>query len=238
MRFYRSINKIKALTFDLDDTLYDNRPYLVQAETALINTIKQIDGLQDVQLNEYNQIKRDILLDDPEIYHDVFVWRVTATRRFLKLKGVTDKHRIDKIADDAINNFVIWRNKITVPQQSLNVLATLANRYPMVVITNGNVDINQIGLGQYFQCSLRGGPDGRSKPFPEIFQLAAKKLTLPTADIMHIGDHLYADVQGAINSGMQSCWLNMFNDNIYHHPDARILPHVEITELPELNHLL
>ena len=58
----------------------------------------------------------------------------------------------------------------------------------MGVITHGNVEIAKIGLGDYFQFSLRGGPDGRSKPFPEIFELASQKLNVPAHHILHVGD--------------------------------------------------
>ncbi len=32
MRFYRPVGQISALTFDLDDTLYDNRPVISRTE--------------------------------------------------------------------------------------------------------------------------------------------------------------------------------------------------------------
>ncbi|MCX8660778.1 HAD-IA family hydrolase [Gilliamella sp. B2772] len=105
-------------------------------------------------------------------------------------------------------------------------------------MTNGNVDVNKIGLGDYFQFSLRGGPDGRSKPFPEIFDLAAKKLSIPNKYILHVGDNLETDVNGAINNDYLSCWINIFEQDIYHLTDARCLPHIEISRLIELDNLL
>ena len=35
MQFYRSFRSPKALTFDLDDTLYDNHPVILRAEQAM-----------------------------------------------------------------------------------------------------------------------------------------------------------------------------------------------------------
>ena len=35
MQFFRPINKVKAMTFDLDDTLYNNEPIIRKAEKAL-----------------------------------------------------------------------------------------------------------------------------------------------------------------------------------------------------------
>lgn len=238
MHFYRSLNSIKALTFDLDDTLYDNTPFMVQAVDQMMITITKVDGLQNVQLVEYNQIKQDLLKEQPEIYHDVLTWRSESIRKLLRLKGIKDTTIIENITDDAMNNFVFWRNKVIVPQASLDTLAILADKYPLAVITNGNADINKIGLADYFQFSLRGGADALSKPFTDIFTLAAKQLNLPAENILHVGDNITADVQGAVNSGMQACWINITKMDIYQQPEARVLPHFEIKELSELNNLL
>lgn len=238
MHFYRSLSPIKALTFDLDDTLYDNGPFLTKAVEQMMAVITQIDGLQNVELKEYNQVKQDVLIAQPQIYHDVLVWRMEAIRALLRLKGIKDKAIIEKIIEDAMNSFIFWRNKVVVPQASLDTLAILAKKYPLAVITNGNADINKIGLSDYFQFYLRGGEDGLSKPFTDMFITAAKQLNLPAEQILHVGDNLTADVQGAINSGMQACWINIPQINIYQQSDARVLPHVEINQLSELKNLL
>lgn len=238
MHFYRSLNSIKGLTFDLDDTLYDNGPFLKQAELHMMQTINQVDGLQQVQLTDYNHVKRQVLIEQPDIYHDVLQWRAESIRQLLRAKGLNDRTVIDRITVDAMDNFVFWRNKVVVPQESLDILAKLAEKYPLAVITNGNADINKIGLKDYFQFYLRGGADGLSKPFADMFVSAAKRLNVPAQHILHVGDHIIADVQGAINGGMQACWLNITNLDIYQLPEARVLPHIAINRLSELNNLL
>lgn len=238
MYFYRSLNPIKALTFDLDDTLYDNSPFMAKAETVLMDVLKQHESLQNIQLVDFNRVKRNVLIDEPDIYHDVLIWRVAAIRRFLMLNGITDNGTLEQITDQAMDEFVIWRNKITVPIETLNTLNTLAQKFPLAVITNGNADIAKIGLEQYFQFSLRGGADGLSKPYHDMFTLASHRLNMPLNHILHIGDNLYADVQGAINSGMQACWINESGTDLYQQRLARVVPHIEITQLSELNNLL
>ncbi|RKS87661.1 putative hydrolase of the HAD superfamily [Orbus hercynius] len=238
MHVYRSLNPIKALTFDLDDTLYDNGPYLAQAVDQMMAAITQVDGLNNVQLAQYNQVKQGILTEQPDIYHDVFTWRAESIRQLLRLNGIKDSTMVEKITDQAMDHFVFWRNKVVVPKASLDVLAGLAEKYPLAVITNGNADIEKIGLAPYFQFSLRGGADGLSKPYPDMFQLATSKFGIAADNIMHVGDHLEADVQGAINGGMQACWINLAKVDIYQHTQARVLPHIEINQLSELNNLL
>lgn len=41
MKFYRRIEPIKAMTFDLDDTLYDNHPVIVRMERELLTWLQQ-----------------------------------------------------------------------------------------------------------------------------------------------------------------------------------------------------
>ncbi|OCL21500.1 5-amino-6-(5-phospho-D-ribitylamino)uracil phosphatase YigB [Gilliamella sp. wkB171] len=237
MHFYRSINSIKAITFDLDDTLYDNSTIVEKSEQEMIKTLHICPQLQDVTLADFHFEKNAVLLANPKIYHDVIIWRIETIKSLcIKAKIATDK--IAQIVDDAMTTFNFWRHTMHVPQSTHTLLALLATKFPLAVITNGNVDINKIGLGNYFQFSLRGGANGRSKPFPEIFNLAADKLALPVGNILHVGDNLMTDVNGAINNGFLGCWLNIFDQDILQLPDARCLPHIEITQLPELENLI
>lgn len=237
MHFYRSIGTIKAITFDLDDTLYDNSTIVDSAEIALIKVLQQYDELHDITLARFNHEKQVVLSIHPEIYHDVVAWRIETMRYMIK-KVTSSEARINQIIDDGMANFNVWRHKINVPQATHALLTKLMLKYPLAIISNGNVEIEKIGLNNYFQFALRGGANGRSKPYPEIFDLASQKLNIPTNQILHVGDDLLADISGAINIGMQACWINIFGQDIYHLTNARCLPHVEITQLSELNNLL
>ena len=63
-----------------------------------------------------------------------------------------------------MQNFALWRSRIEVPEATHATLKALAARYPLVAITNGNVDPSLCGLDGYFQFVLRSGPDGRATP--------------------------------------------------------------------------
>ena len=74
-----------------------------------------------------------------------------------------------------------WKNllngdiKIDVPAESIEVLNQLKDRYPLSVITNGNVIATRIGF-EHFQLSLRGGEQGRAKPHQDLFHQTADHL--------------------------------------------------------------
>ncbi len=76
--------------------------------------------------------------------------------------------------------------------------------------------------------------NGRSKPCPDMYYLAAERLNLPINQILHVGDSLKTDVEGALCSGMQACWINLENKNLMQESEGRLVPHVEISDLASL----
>ncbi|VDZ81849.1 2-haloalkanoic acid dehalogenase [Salmonella bongori] len=110
---------------------------------------------------------------------------------------------------------------------------------PLVAITNGNAQPETVWpSGDYFKFVLRAGPDGRSKPFSDMYFLAAEKLNVPIGEILHVGDDLTTDVAGAIRCGMQACWIKPENADLMQTPDSRLLPHMEISRLASLTSLI
>ncbi len=135
-------------------------------------------------------------------------------------------------------HFAEWRSRIDVPQTTHDALVKLAEKWPLVAITNGNAQPELFGLGDYFKFVLRAGPDGRSKPFSDMYHLAAEKLNLPLGEILHVGDDLTTDVAGAIRSGMQACWIKPEGADLMTTRDSRLLPHIEISQLASLTSLI
>ncbi|MGC6389275.1 5-amino-6-(5-phospho-D-ribitylamino)uracil phosphatase YigB [Ewingella sp. S1.OA.A_B6] len=238
MKFYRPLKRIEAITFDLDDTLYDNHDVIRRTDTE---TLKFIQGfhpaLADLSGDVIRLVRAELLTQDTEIYHDVTEWRRQAVQLAMTRAGLSD--------DDAkygtkaaMETFAYWRSKIYVPQENHDALAALAERWPLVAITNGNADPHACDLSQYFQFTLRAGQHGRAKPYADMYKKAALKLDLPLEHILHVGDDLTTDVAGSVACGMQSCWINLREGNLMHLKDARLLPHIEISQLASLTALL
>ena len=135
-------------------------------------------------------------------------------------------------------HFAYWRSHINVPKNTHQVLTELAQKIPLIAITNGNANPLSCGLGQYFSHILKAGPDGRSKPYPDMFDKASSLLNLPHEKILHVGDHLVTDVEGAVNSGLQACWINLDNRSLFEEGETRVMPHIEITDLSKLIELV
>ena len=187
--------------------------------------------------SELNRLRQTLLASEPEIYHDVTEWR----RRALEL-GMINAGLSATLAktgaDEAMANFAHWRSLIDVPQETHDTLAQLAEKWPLVAITNGNAQPELFGLSDYFRFVLRAGPDGRSKPFADMYHLAAERLELPLGQILHVGDDLTTDVAGAIRCGMQACWIKPQGADLMRAADGRLLPHIEISRLASLTSLI
>lgn len=238
MRFYRPLGHISAITFDLDDTLYDNREVILRTEheslTFVQNYHPSLNGLQNT---EFKRLREALRETEPDIYHDVTEWRRRAVEQAMLNAGLSAKSAAEG-ARAAMANFATWRSRIDVPQSTHDTLTVLGNKWPLVAITNGNAQPALFGLGDYFEFVLRAGPDGRSKPFNDMYHLAAERLGVPPGEILHVGDDLTTDVAGAIRCGMQACWIKPEKADLMTAPDSRLLPHIEISRLASLTSLI
>lgn len=238
MHFYRPLGQISALTFDLDDTLYDNRPVIQRTMKEVLAFVQGYHRLlNNFNESDFERCRRALLQDEPEIYHDVTEWRLRAMEQAMLNAGLSAPQASEG-ALAAMKNFAQWRSRIDVPQETHDTLAKLAKKWPLAAITNGNAEPHLCGLSQYFTFILRAGPDGRSKPFADMYQVAAEKLDLPLEQILHVGDDLTTDVGGAVSCGMQACWINPYHGDLMQIKDSRLLPHLEISRLASLSALI
>ncbi|MBP6123674.1 MULTISPECIES: 5-amino-6-(5-phospho-D-ribitylamino)uracil phosphatase YigB [Providencia] len=234
MHFYRPLSPIKAITFDLDDTLYDNHPVIDKTEEEVLRFVREYDPrFSHFENNDLYTFRHIVAEQEPDICHDITRWRWLSSKMMFCHYGYSKEDAL-KGADAIMAHFTYWRNQIEVPVSTHETLALLAKKVPLVAITNGNAEPEACGLGDYFQFVLKAGPDGRSKPFCDMYRLAAQRLEIEPHAILHVGDNLITDVEGAIKSGMQACWINPCNKTLMKEKDVRLLPHVEISQLASL----
>ncbi|MGR5069930.1 MULTISPECIES: 5-amino-6-(5-phospho-D-ribitylamino)uracil phosphatase YigB [Vibrio] len=238
MKFYRRIAPVKAMTFDLDDTLYDNYPVIVRMEQELLAWLKQTHpAVAQMDKADWLTLKKRVAQQQPELKSDVTLWRFVQLKHgFLQVGYHDDEAQM--AAQAGVDVALDWRSQFKVPQQSLDVLAELSDKVPLVAITNGNVDLDRVGLAPFFQSVLKAGPDGQAKPASDLFTKAQQCLDLPAENILHVGDHLLTDIQGAKRAGFSACWFNDKARSVMTHTNGRVLPDVEIHQLLSLPELL
>lgn len=231
MKFYRPLRQFKAISFDLDDTLYNNHPIIEKAEQNFIVYLKTTyPALSELDARKWGLYKDLLVKENPTLLHDVSQWRKEVTIRVMSIYGIPMVDAI-KYATTALEHFLMLRSDFTVPTKSIELLEQLAKHYPLIAITNGNVDVNRIGLQDRFQFVLKAGKKLKSKPHKDLFEQAAQQLEIRVNDILHVGDHLITDVYGAQNNHAQAVW---FNPNSTTLDGAKLLPSLEISTLDSL----
>ncbi|MFW7525981.1 5-amino-6-(5-phospho-D-ribitylamino)uracil phosphatase YigB [Vibrio ostreicida] len=234
MNVYRSLSPIRAMSFDLDDTLYDNRPVIQRVErevTAWLHTQHPVSASKP--LSWWQQLKKELIQTERQLAHDLTHLRFRQVEQGLIRLGYQDTEA-EQAANNTLQEALRLRSDFVVPPKTHRILGMLSKRLPLVAITNGNVDVERIGLDKYFSLVLRAGSDGDAKPHHHMFSKAAEFLELSPSNILHVGDHLLSDVSGAKMSGFQACWFNDQGVILTHHRQAKTLPDIEIQDVEEL----
>lgn len=219
---------IRAVTFDLDDTLWPIEPVIVAAERALWTWLEEHcprvatdvgrDGLMD--------LREQVLAERPEVAHDFSAQRLESLKRAL-----TAARYEDRLADKAFDVFFQARNRVTLFDDVVPALDALHGRYALGAISNGNADLELTGLDRWLTVGVSARSTGTPKPDPGIFAAAADALGYAAHEIVHVGDHPQLDAAAARAAGYHALWLN--RDDERWEEDADPPPQIaSLAELP------
>ncbi|MCC2674244.1 MAG: hydrolase superfamily-like protein [Ramlibacter sp.] len=224
--------KIKAISIDLDDTLWPIWPVIERAEKALHDWLAAHAPMASALFANpaaLRDIRNEMGNSRPELKHDMSALRRESIRLALYRAGENPL-----LAQEAFDVFFAERQKVTLFDDALPALEFLSERFPVVALSNGNADLEQIGLSRFFRAAIHAREFGVGKPDPRIFHAAAGAVDVKPEDVLHIGDDVTLDALGALNAGMQAAWLNR-SDQLWPHEQE---PQVTLTELGELRALL
>ncbi|GFD68887.1 HAD-IA family hydrolase [Alteromonas sp. KUL106] len=246
MQFFRSINHIDAMTFDLDDTLYNNDPIIRRAEQALQAHIAQYHPeAAKLTSQDWLQLKRAAIAKDRRLASDMGqLRRVVLTAALsgtsadkLDVK-VNNRGELSDAVEACFNCFYDARSNFDLADDVHHVLKALSNKRPLIGITNGNVNAQKIGIEGYFETILHASTTRPMKPAREMFDEAADHLGIAPKHILHVGDNLIKDVKGAINAGYQAAWFACNRQMKLANEPVSVLPHIALDDLNELTYFL
>ena len=223
------IAKIKAITLDLDDTLWPVEPIIVRAEQALADWLAQhapstASLLQDGAMR--NQMRAAVNAAHPQAAHDFSALRLAYLHRALTHAGDDPA-----LAQPGFEVFFAERQRVDLYPDALAALAALAARFPVVAVSNGNADVHRVGLGAYFVGSVSAQSVGVAKPHIDIFHAAARSVQCAPDEVLHVGDDAQLDVLGALDAGMQAAWVNR-DAKVWSHAQT---PHLAVTDMTQLS---
>jgi putative hydrolase of the HAD superfamily len=200
---------IRVITFDLDDTLWDVRTVIGNAERAMRNRLEaSAPGVLAVFDDGRGQLIRErVARERPEIAHDLSALRETVVHEALLEAGVS-QGSARLIARDAFETFLAARHEVTFFDEVLPTLARLGDRFVMGALSNGNADPARLGLGRFLTFSFSAAAVGAAKPAPAMFQAALAHTGVAPFEAIHVGDHPTDDIGGAAAVGMHTIWFN------------------------------
>ena len=222
------ISRIKAITLDLDDTLWPIWPTIQRAEQVLADWLaERAPGAAALFADKEARlaVRNHVVQTSPDISHDLSAIRRESIRTALH------RSREDTaLAEPAFDVFFAERMRVELFDDVLPALDTLAARFPIVAVSNGNADVGRVGLGQFFVHSLSASEFGVAKPDVRIFHAAAGKVGVAPADVLHVGDDAALDVLAALDAGMQTVWVNR-DQHVWSHAEQ---PHHTVQDLIQL----
>lgn len=226
------MKNIRALTFDLDDTLWDNRPVLMAAEQSLYDWLGRHYPRIKLRYSpgDMRTLRRELLQRDPGLRHDLTTLRKTSLSIVAESAGYDQS-----LVEPAFAVFLEARHRLTLYSDVVPALQRLRGAgYCLGSLTNGNADVHRLGFGELFDFSLSAASTGKAKPHPRMFEEACQRAQVSAAQLAHIGDEAGTDLAGARNAGVMAIWMNRTGLAA----DPGVAHHAEIRNMAELLALL
>jgi putative hydrolase of the HAD superfamily len=219
---------IRAITLDLDDTLWPFAPIGARIERVLDAWMREHSPQTAAMfpIEKMRALRDDTFAANQHLRHDLSALRRLTLETALRESGGA-LHRLDEVYEI----FFAERNRVEFYPDALEALQRLAARVPLASLSNGNADLCRIGVDHHFTARLHSREHGAAKPEASFFHAACNALNLPPQQVLHVGDHAQMDVIGAMNAGMRGCWLNRENETW---PDDVPRPDLEFSTLTKL----
>lgn len=196
---------IRALTLDLDDTLWPVWPALERADQDVHAWLRTHHPAvaEAWPIPAMRELRARIAAERTDLAHDF------TTQRHLTMRYAFAACGIDEAPVDALwEIYFAARNAVELYEDSLPALRRIAERLPVAALTNGNADLERVGIAAHFRHHVSAREIGAPKPDPAIFRAALERLGAAPHEVLHVGDDPALDVAGARAVGLRVAWIN------------------------------
>jgi len=224
--------EIHAISLDLDDTLWPVAPVLQRAEDHLHQWLAKHCSrvAENFPISTMRELRNKVFAENNHLAHDFSELRKITLRTAFAPYGLGEEW-----VQRAFEEFSRIRNQVEYYEDSLRALEQLSAKFPLVSISNGNADLDRIGISNFFRFSIYAREHGVAKPDPGIFHAACARLCIAPQHVLHVGDDLHFDVSGAKAAGFRSAWLNREKQDISFSKESKYtIPDLVISNLDEL----
>lgn len=196
---------VRAITLDLDDTLWPFAPIAERIERVLDAWMREHSPATAAMfpVPQMRALHERVWREHPHLAHDF-----SALRRLTLEIALRESGGDLSLLDAAYEAFYAERNRVEFYPDALDALERIARRVPVAAVTNGNADLAVIGIDHLFAAALHAHEHGAAKPDAGIFHAACERLGCPPGEVLHVGDHAEVDIVGAARAGLRACWIN------------------------------
>jgi len=208
------VPRLRAITLDLDDTLWPSAPTLARAElrahawlaaqAPVVTAMWPLEALRELRMALFGR--------HPELRHDFLRLRRMALHSAFEQAGLSGA-AAGGIIERALDVFMAARNEVDLYPEVRASLERLSRRFALASLTNGNADVRRIGLGHFFNATISAHAHGTSKPDAVLFHIACRELKCEPGEVVHVGDDVELDVRGARAAGLHAVWMNRANSD-------------------------
>jgi len=219
------MNNLSLISFDADQTLFDFERVMFKALATVSEHLHDRYGIRigPIALKE----RRDRIAANAKATTTMLELRRRSFHEVLEEHGVTEP----SAAKTATRLFEEVRfGTVYLYKDTLPTLSSLAEKFPLALLTNGNSTAAKAQIGEYFSHSILAEDIGFRKPDKRIFNALLIEAGIPAYELMHVGDSLDSDVRGALDIGATAVYLN--RNELQN--ETEVTPHYEITKLTEL----
>jgi FMN hydrolase / 5-amino-6-(5-phospho-D-ribitylamino)uracil phosphatase len=197
--------KVRAICFDLDNTLWDVWPVIMRAEQKMYDFLAQRYPrvVANVTIEMMRSAREQTAAAYPQMRHDFTFLRMQTLRDHAREFGYAEA-----MAEEAFDAFIQARNEVDLYADVLPALEQLRTRYRLFTASNGNADLGQIGIAHFFERTVAARQVGALKPDPAIFRKVIEGTDLQAHEVVYVGDDPLLDVVGARGAGMQAIWID------------------------------
>jgi FMN hydrolase / 5-amino-6-(5-phospho-D-ribitylamino)uracil phosphatase len=197
--------KVRAICFDLDNTLWDVWPVIMRAEQKMYDflTERYPRVVASMTMEMMRAAREQTAAAHPQMRHDFTFLRKQTLREHAQEFGYAEA-----MAEEAFEAFIQARNEVDLYPDVVPALEQLRARYRLFTASNGNADIGRIGIGHFFERTINARLVGALKPDPAIFHKVIEGTDLQVHEVVYVGDDPLLDVEGARGAGMHAIWID------------------------------
>lgn len=201
---------IKAVIFDLDDTLYDYKALERAAFECVGELVRERLGVSEEQYEEAFMRARQITkekLGETAASHSRMLY-------FQKTLEYLDIRPLYLALEMYETYWGFFLDHMALYPGVRELLEALHEKYIRVGVCTDLLahiqhrKLRRLKMMDDVDCLVTSEEAGVEKPASGIFNLCLEKLRLPAGEVCFVGDNLEKDVKGAIAAGLQAVWFH------------------------------